>query len=360
MRQHVVKVGWLLTHDQNTALIFYCAAFLPGVTLRAALVWLGMRILRAKDMRLQLPRGGANEPLPPGFLLLLGGAHPLKRLIIELLPVLAGLTALWLIATYAIDVSAALALTYAGGVDAIGRGIARLTGASDFWLWIYLAFTLSNILLSQPPKLSQRGGVLSVAFVALICVGTALALGALLDVSSLVDGLLRGLALLFAFATGINLALALALGTIEAVIERITGHNATFHDGAFVAVKRDDAPAEKRRENDASALERRKALNAPRSLLELPLPLPGPPGVEPVSKPVAAVHAAPAPKHQTVAKARDPIVEKSTRRRASASPKQRARKDAPASDEVAPFSRPFVAAPFDDDEWDDEPGDRPK
>ena len=95
------------------------------------------------------------------------------------------------------------------------------------------------------------------------------------------------------FATSIiNVVMALALGLLEAIIERVTGHSATFDDGKMITRTRQKALTERGGRERRSRPTRRDAPKPDkpiRSIYALPLPIPGPPGKEPVSKPVAAV-----------------------------------------------------------------------
>jgi hypothetical protein len=104
------------------------------------------------------------------------------------------------------------------------------------------------------------------------------------------DSLSR-LALIFAVIIVIDLIVTGVLGTLEAIIERVTGHSATFQNGKLVALTKEDvqrlreqhrAKQEKERERQRQAAKAPRTPAGPPSFYKLPLPIPGAPGKEAV------------------------------------------------------------------------------
>ncbi|MCY4069948.1 MAG: hypothetical protein OXG60_01480 [Chloroflexi bacterium] len=392
MHQHIFKVGWLLTHNRKTTVVFYYTAFLPGIVLHELCRWLTAGILNVRATRsAQLPEHDEIGELQLNLVQISPNARAHKQMIIEGAPVIVAFASLWLIATDVLDLESSLRIATGGSVADIGRAIGSLVRQPDFWLWFYLMFTIANTML--PPfskELRNRRRLTSL----LILTGAfAIGLGSNIQGMAILGSKLRGLlsSLSFIlFATSIiNFVMVLALGLIEAIIERVTGHSATFDDGKMITRTRQQALTEhedrerecgsRRARRDASKLER-----PIRSIYALPLPIPGPPGKEPVSKPVAAVlHVSPGvgpdlesvPDHKPASIAASERMDMS--RGFSSRPEkmpetiQRSRTDStrghmPASlqqpatasssqaipedidrdrTEPAPFSRPFVASP---------------
>ncbi|MFN8448387.1 MAG: hypothetical protein U0521_07295 [Anaerolineae bacterium] len=98
----------------------------------------------------------------------------------------------------------------------------------------------------------------------------------------IIDGINR-LSPIFAVVICIDLLATAVLGTIEAIIERLTG-SATFQNGKLVAVSREEII--RQREADRAKQERQRqaaktrAPAGPPSVYALPLPIPGAPGRE--------------------------------------------------------------------------------
>lgn len=297
MRQHIFKVGWLLTRNRNTTVVFYYSAFLPGIVLHELCRWLTAGILNVRATRsAQLPAHDEIGELQLSLVQISPNARAFKRMIIEAAPLIGAFAALWLIATDVLDLESSLRIATGGSVADIGWAIGSLVRQPDFWLWFYLIFTIANTML--PPisqELRKRRRVISVVILTgAFAIGLGSRLAGMAILGSNVRGLLSSLSYVLLATSIINFVMALALGLIEALIERITGHSASFDDGKMITRTRQQALTEhgdrkrerrpRRTRRDAS-----KAQRPIRSIYALPLPIPGPPGKEPVSKPVAAV-----------------------------------------------------------------------
>ena len=282
LHQHIFKVGWLLTRNHQITAVLYGIVFLPGVLLRGATVWLAAGALNARVTRsLQLPQEQAIGQLELNFIRLPADAHPIKRAIIAAAPLATGLVVVWGIAVNAFALETVLGLAAPGQLDDAGRALSTLLAQADFWLWFYLAFTISNTMFPSP---TRRWRALPILIILLI-----LAIGGQLLWNSL--GLILGL------ITLINLFAVAVLGAIEAVIERISGHSATFEDGRMITLTRQQALARKEAERRQRQVDRSappdKTEAAVTSIYMLKLPIPGPPGQEPVSRNAVTVVDAP-------------------------------------------------------------------
>ena len=86
----------------------------------------------------------------------------------------------------------------------------------------------------------------------------------------------------------IDLFFVIILGGIEAAIERITGHSATFRRGKLVAMSREEVIEMRRRQQqrEARALKSRAATRSPGmlSIYDRQLAIPGAPGDEPITQ----------------------------------------------------------------------------
>ena len=339
---------------------------MPGVLLRGVTGWLAAGALNVRAVRsFQLLQKPAIGPLELNFIRLPADVHPIKGAIIAAVPLAAGLLAVWGIAVNAFALETVLGLAAPGQLDDAGRALSTLLAQADFWLWFYLAFTISNTMFPSPAserRWWQRA--LPVAVILLILV-----IGGRL--------LWNGLALLLSLMTLINLFAVMVLGAIEAVIERLSGHSATFEDGRMITLTRQQAlarkAAEKRQRQAARSVPSDKTAAAVASIYMLKLPIPGPPGQEPVSRNAVTVVDAPDIKPIPTASNKSrksspassppapPLVIPTLKEEANSPPK----KKKPAldtgpfssreSEALAPFSRPFVKPPPSADR-PDEPG----
>ncbi len=387
MHRHIFKVGWLLTHSHQITTVLYYIIFLPGVLLREAGRWLAAGLLNVRaDRSIQLPQKPEIGKLELNFIKLAPKAHPVKRVIIAAVPLVLGLPTLWMIAVNAFKLETILNIAAPGQLDDVARAASTLVAQADFWLWFYLAFTVSNTMLPTIP-VDLRGwrrigaAALPVMIIALV-LGISQAFAAEAGTQ-----LLNSLTLILSLTTLINIFMVIVLGTAEALIERLTGHSAAFQDGKMIAMTRQQMlqrkEAEKQQRQSARYVPARKSTAAAvTSIYMLKLPIPGPPGQEPVSRRVVAVLDMPSAKQESAsspAAAGLTAASRPTRIDSSASkqtekpaPKRQDRTgktpapfDAVAhsdnkSERFASFSRPFVksAAIIADDDID-AAGDNP-
>lgn len=387
MHRHIFKVGWLLTHSHQITTVLYYIIFLPGVLLREAGRWLAAGLLNVRaDRSIQLPQKPEIGKLELNFIKLAPKTHPVKRVIIAAAPLVLGLLALWMIAVNAFKLETILNIAAPGQLDDVVRAASTLVAQADFWLWFYLAFTISNTMLPTVPA-DLRGWrrigaaalpVMIIAFVLGISQAFAAEAG---------TQLLNSLALILSLTTLINVFMVIVLGTAEAFIKRLTGHSAAFQDGKMIAMTRQQMlqrkEAEKQQRQSARSVPARKpAVAAVTSIYMLKLPIPGPPGQEPVSRRVVAVLDAPSAKQEAAsspAAASLTAAPRPTRIDSSAS--KQTEKPAPKrqpqtgkapvpfdsvadsdkkSERFAPFSRPFVkSAAITADDDIDAAGDNP-
>jgi hypothetical protein len=281
----------LLTRSFQTTTILYYTFFIPGVFLHELSYWLvaGILNVHAKSA-IQWPEAQEIAELDLSFIELAKNVNPFKLAIITLAPIISGLLAIWLIANNVLDFSSFFALIRTGDLADISAAFSRLTGAADFWLWIYLLFTISNTMI---PKLRDLRG-LRIVFIAvgvLVAIFIVIGVGEQVVVRALVGPVADALNLFsgtLVIIILIDMFFVLALGTVEAVIERITGHSATFRRGKLIAITRQErlemrqrqARRETRSLRSGASTQARPAL----SIYSRPLEIPGPPGDEPVTQ----------------------------------------------------------------------------
>ena len=293
LHQHIFKVGWLLTKNYQTTTILYYTFFLPGIVLHEVIYWLVAGILDVRaDRAIEWPEAQEIGELQLNFIQLEKDAGRVKVAMISTAPLIAGIVAIYLIANNVLNISAILETASSGSLSDVTTAVSNLTASSDFWLWLYLAFTISNTMMPRFDELRGwwviLGMIISIAVVLLI-IGAGSQIFATVSLS--VTDALNTLAGILLVMTAINLFVTGVFGTIEATIERITGNSATFKDGKMITMRRSEALALRDQERrQARQARRRAALPAgSASIYRLSLPIPGPPGKEPVSQLASAI-----------------------------------------------------------------------
>lgn len=398
LHQHIFKVGWLISNNFQTATALYCIFFLPGILLRELALWLAATLLRVRTERaIRFPQTHELGEPRLKFVRLPDETRSLRHALIKLAPVVAGLALLWAIATQVFDWQEAARLAASGSIDDLAQAISRLLRTADFWLWFYLAFAIANTMFPaqlQTPG-ARRKAALSGSAGASVLIIWRLA-GEIDGGAQFVESLVGNLVLVLLQIIAFNLVSLLALGSLEALIERASGKSASFVDGKLVAMSRQEAQARRAMEGRVRREARQnREITAPAkviaSVYELKLPIPGPPGREPISRSAVSVvnvredatddrprpnpvakparkivpptvdveRPKSADKVQTVSGGAKPVPQ---RKPASVSsfrqPADRETRDfASAGDEGAPFNRPFVGAASNRGEGEVYPGD---
>ncbi|MCY4464330.1 MAG: hypothetical protein OXE46_02200 [Chloroflexi bacterium] len=341
LHQHIFKVGWLLTNNFQITTILYYSLFLPGIVLHELCVWLLAGLLRVRAERaISFPAAQEIGELRLNFIRLSPQAGRIRIVIISLTPLAAGIVALWLLAEGVFRWQTALAPLDAGGIDALATALQTVVRTADFWLWVYLAFVIANTMFPALPLLQSWWHKAAAAIALLLLAYLARTLDSAFSLA-----LLESLAVALLQVLAFNLLVVAVLGTVESLIERVTGKSASFVDGKMIAMSREEALAWRAEQRRASASSRPQPKpKAFRTIYDFPLPIPGPPGREPVSRRAVTVLMPSAPEEPA------PPAEQ---------PTQPPSIDAIRASEAVPFSRPFVPgdALIDDEPWQDEADD---
>jgi hypothetical protein len=353
-------VGWLVTKQLQTTTILYYAFFLPGIVIHEFVYWAAAGLLNVRaDRVLEWPKQQEVAELKLNFVRLAPKTGPIRLALITISPFVVGVFLIWLIANNVLDISAITQNMQSGFLADLSQALDRLTSTPDFWLWIYVIFTISNTLTPAHPE-HLRGwwmilSALGVAFIVLVFLGTAgeVLINALRSLNTSLNILSGALGVII----GIDLFMVAVLGTIEAIIERITGNSATFKDGKLITMTRAEMLAQRAAEFKRSRAQPQKrapaAPSGPPSIYRLPLPIPGAPGKETITRGEDRVIAPenktlPSPLSPTPGRTAPDVIAGAAEKPALANPSPSA------------SLRPPIAKPPEDEDIDDEDeGDEP-
>lgn len=219
------------------------------------------------------------------FIRLSKNVGAIRFAIISTIPLLVGMAVVWHIANNILNMPAIWAEVNRGALS-LGEAISRLSRASDFWIWVYLAFTVSNTMMPNFGNL--RGWRIVIGIVAALVVALyALGAGDQIIMNNLrgpVTDALNSLSTIFAIIIVIDIFMVAVLGTIEASIERITGNSATFENGKMITLSRSELLERRRKALTPASKTRQTKVPAvpagPPSVYKLHFPIPGAPGKE--------------------------------------------------------------------------------
>ncbi len=286
LHQHIFKVGWLFTKDLRTTTVIYYLFFLPGVVLYEVVVWLVAGIVDvAAERNIRWPEEQQMADLKLNFIKIPKNISVVKQTIIFTAPVLVGIVLVWVISSQVLNFDDFIATLTVTGWEGLPPALETLLSTPDFFLWLYILFTISNTMI--PSDIKNLSGwrpiiiVSVISFVLLYVIG----IGETLLVNALATPLNNAVSILataFITVISINIFMTAVLGTVEAIYERITGDSATFQNGKLVAVRREELIEQRnqQRQKEQQRLEKQTARKkmGPPSIYKLPLPIIGPPG----------------------------------------------------------------------------------
>jgi hypothetical protein len=297
LHQHIFKVGWLLTNSFQTTTILYYIVFLPGILLHEFTVWMVAWLLRLQAERaIGFPEQQDIGELRLNFIRVSPSAGALRYELIRYAPVLAGVVCLWAIASQIFRWQETASVSSFASVDELTRAVDRLTRTADFWLWFYLAFTVANTMFpsTSPRQSAGRKGILLLAVAA--SVYFLWLVGGMIEhsIAQSLEVLAGSLFLVVLQVIMFNIVVVLGLGALESLLERLSGKSAMFADGRMITMTRQEAQEHSHAKAQARRSSRKKPPEQARadvshSVYDLKLPIPGPPGREPVSRRAVSV-----------------------------------------------------------------------
>lgn len=299
LHQHIFKVGWLLTKDFRTTTVLFYVLFLPGIILHEVALFFAASFLNVRAERvLTFPQVQEIADLKLNFIRLSAKAPRWKIALIEFAPPLVGVLMISAIASGILGVNEALTVMRTGDLRDVGRGWAMLTVKPDFWMWVYILFTIANTM--TPRFTAQRA--LRPALILLSVLGLGLAAAGLLDrvlepVLEPIAQFINVLAAMFGVTVALNAGAIFFLGVIEQTIEYFTGNSAEFVRGRLIAKSRAEILAERQAERERIARQKEaekkripNALDGVPSVYRVPFPIPS----APETRSAARVDSAPA------------------------------------------------------------------
>jgi hypothetical protein len=215
----------LITRRPEIAAALFSLLFFPGVLLHEGSHYLMAKILNVPIGRVSLiPESMDGKRLRLGFVET-GKTDILRDALIGTAPLLIG----GLFVAYAGIIRLDLLLVWdgfaSGDLEAALNGMMDSFAVPDFWLWFYLAVTVSSTMF---PSSSDRRAWLPVALLAVFLIGTALLLGAGPWMSEnmlpALNDVLRGVAAVFAISLSLHLMVLLPVWVLRRLLSRITGY----------------------------------------------------------------------------------------------------------------------------------------
>lgn len=287
VHRHLFGVGYLITRSKGVATLLFYAVLLPGVIMHEISRFMIAGMFRIRPTHFTfVPDEQQDGTFELGFIHYGFVINPVFRAIVDLVPLVIGILGIIMIGGWALGWSDFVDSLRTLDVYRIGDAFGALVSKPDFFLWSYVLFGLANTML--PSRKEARGLWLPFALLGVI-IGLFAVLGMDLAIIRLMTGpigqIVYGLTAVFTVVLLIDLIAMGIIWVIERLLNSVTRQEVQY--GPLVPAK------------GTKALPKPQ----PKSVYELALPLPPPPGkpgfrsrvIRPPSTalpiPVAEVHA---------------------------------------------------------------------
>jgi hypothetical protein len=224
LHREIVSVFFLLTRRLNAALAIFSIIFLPGVILHELSHWVMARVLGVRTGTISLiPERTPQGSLRMGFVET-SRSDLLRETLIGAAPLLtggafvgfAGFSRLGLDRVWA-DVITPAGLT-------LSAGFRMVYDRPDFWLWFYLIFVISSMML--PSESDRRAWLPFLGFGGIVLLFALLG-GAgewmIANLAPLVDRVLSAAAIVFGISSLVHLVLLIPTVFMRRLLNRVTG-----------------------------------------------------------------------------------------------------------------------------------------
>lgn len=214
----------MLTRRADIALALFSLLFFPGVLLHESSHYIMARLLGVRTGRFSL----VPRPMPGGRLQLgfveTAGADWARDALIGAAPLMTGGAFVAYAGVYQLGLAGLWQGFLSGGPGVVLAALPSLYTRPDFWLWFYLAFTISSTMLPSP---SDRRAWLPILSITAVLLGVSLLAGAgpwlLENLASPMDRVMQAVAVVFAISVFIHVALVPPLWGIRSLLGRMLG-----------------------------------------------------------------------------------------------------------------------------------------
>ncbi len=183
--RQVQTIGWLLSGDENVTMVAYYLLMFPGILLHELSHFVTAKVLGIKvtDFRLG-PRNSRNSnSIELGSVSVYSGGT-IRDSLVGVAPFAAGTAVLLLVSYTVFDVGTLDRIRAAEGWSGLFSTVRTMPQTPDFWLWLYLIFTVSNAMM--PSRADRKPWLLATLYA-----GSVLLIAWVLGAFSFFDASLR-------------------------------------------------------------------------------------------------------------------------------------------------------------------------
>lgn len=224
LHRELQAVFLIATRSARFTIGLFQLIFLPGVFLHESSHYLMAKVLRVPTGRFSvLPRPLPNGRLQMGYVEI-ARSDIARDSLIGAAPLIVGTLFTAYVAVYALDMRVLWDTLRNGQMSMFWMGINALPTVNNFYLWAYLAFVVSSMMM---PSQSDRHAWLELVISVSILFVVALLVGAgpwmLTNVAPLVSDFLSLVAVIFGLSAAVHAILLLPIALIHKLLARVTG-----------------------------------------------------------------------------------------------------------------------------------------
>jgi hypothetical protein len=175
LHRAIQTILYYLTRRADLAMVSFSILFFPGVLVHELSHFVAARLMGVRTGRFSiLPR-----PLPDGRLQLgyveTAAADPVRETLIGAAPLISGGLLVAYIGVNRLELPALWYQIQIGGPASFYHTLSTLLAQEDFWIWFYLLFTISSMML---PSASDRRAWLPLSVAGIVLLGLGIVAGA--------------------------------------------------------------------------------------------------------------------------------------------------------------------------------------
>jgi hypothetical protein len=234
IHRHLHGISYLITGNKHWAVLVYAIILFPGVLLHELSHWLAATLLGVRTGTLSLlPQVKKDGTIQLGYVEYYKDSQlgPIRESLVGGAPLFTGTAAILLMGFYVFGLTEAATAVQEGSIDSLAVALGQIVSTSDFFLWLYLLFAVSNAMM--PSQSDRRAWP---AFVTILAV-----VGFVLYLFDLQQYLVRGLAgpvatvfgylgLAFSITIAVNLFVMGFLYIVESIIGRLKGVELVYNE----------------------------------------------------------------------------------------------------------------------------------
>ncbi len=223
LHREIQAVFLILTRRQRLTQAIFALVFFPGILLHELSHFLMAKLLGVKTGVISLlPRPTNSGKLQMGYVEMERGSLT-KDMLVGAAPLISGCFFIAMAAIYEMKLLPLWDFLRHGQYGLFWLGITILPSLHYFWLWFYLTFAISSMMM---PSESDRHAWLPMGLIAGVLCGVILIAGAgpwmLKNLTPPLNSFLGALAAIFGLSASIHLVLILPFALFHRILSRLT------------------------------------------------------------------------------------------------------------------------------------------